>query len=298
MSTITKTAQRALVIDGLWRLPLGICQFENFRAWRLSDQFPEDCKATFTGDVIFLETPDSLRWGDRSDRPHGVDENMPGFLIDDWLQVPFEAFTFDGFRAWAHSAGFPTTIKATYADGSIEIDMSPEEQESHGKLKVQIVGRLGAIIEKEQLGDLLVERTMLTCAKADLSTEPDILFCSWQSYRTGRVVPREWKEHSGRYVEIAGAPDLVIELISNSSEAKDKRTLKRKYWKAGIPEYWLIDARGEAIDFQIFRRGKRGYQAVEPDPQGYRRSAVLNRSFRITRRLNPVGRYAYRLLHR
>lgn len=213
MSTITKTAQRALTIDGRWRLPLGIRKLDQFRAWWLSDQFPEDCKATFTGDLIFLETPDSLRWGDRRDRPHAVDENMPGFLIDDWLQVPFDAFTFDGFRAWAHSDGFPTTIKATYADGSIEIDMSPEEQESHGKLKVEIVVELGRYIRAQRIGDLLVERTMLTCAKADLSTEPDILFCSWQSYRTGRVVPREWKEHSGRYVEIAGAPDLVIELI-------------------------------------------------------------------------------------
>lgn len=298
MSTVTKTSQRTLTIDGCWRLPLGIRNFERFRAWRLSDQFPFDCKATFAGELIFLETPDSLKWGHRGDRSHGVDEDMPGFLIDDWLQVPFDAFTFDGFRAWAHSEHFPTTIQATYADGSIEIDMSPEEQESHGKLKVQIVVRLGAIIEKERLGDLLVERTLLTCAKADLSTEPDMLFCSWQSYRSGRVAPREWKERSGRYVEIAGAPDLVVELVSNSSEAKDKRTLKRKYWKAGIPEYWLIDARGDEIVFQIYRRGKRGYQPVEPDPKGYRRSAILKRSFRIIRRLNPVGRYAYRLLHR
>ncbi len=298
MSTATRTAQRALTINGRWRLPLDIRQFDRFRAWRFSDELPEDCKATLAGELILLETPDNLRWGGRSDRPHAVDDDLPGFLIDDWLQVPFTAFTFDGFRSWIHSDDFPTTMKATYADGSIEIDMSPEELESHGKLKVQLVVRLGALIEKEQLGDLFVERTTLSCPKADLNTEPDIMFCSWQSYRSGRVVPREGKEGSGRYVEIAGAPDLVIEIISNSSEAKDKRTLNRKYWKAGIAEYWLIDARGDEIDFQIYWRGKRGYQPVEPDPKGYRRSAALNRKFRITRRLNPIGRYAYRLLHR
>lgn len=298
MSAATGISRQVLIVDGRWSLPLDLRRVDQVRAWRSSEEFPDDCKAKLAGNVVRLQTPDRLEWGHRRDRPRAINCEAPGFVIDDWLHVPFDAFTFDGFRSWAHSDCFPTTMKATYADGSIEIDMSPEEQESHGKLKVELVVELGRIIRTRRLGDLFVERTMLSCPKADLNTEPDLLFCSWQSYRSGRVKPREWKEHSGRYVEITGAPDLVIEIVSNSSEAKDKRTLKRKYCMAGISEYWLIDARGETIDFQIFRRGKRGYQPVDSDTKGYRRSTVLGRSFRLTRRLNPIGRYAYRLIHR
>jgi hypothetical protein len=45
--------------------------------------------------------------------------------------------------------------------------------------------------------------------------------------------------------------------------------LRQQYYFAGIPEYWLINARGDDVDFQILARGADDYVAVVPDTTGY-----------------------------
>jgi Uma2 family endonuclease len=55
----------------------------------------------------------------------------------------------------------------------------------------------------------------------------------------------------GDYIEILGSPDLVVEIVSDSSVRKDTTLLRDAYWKAGVREYWLFDARGAEIRFDI-----------------------------------------------
>ena len=50
-----------------------------------------------------------------------------------------------------------------------------------------------------------------------------------------------------------------MEIVSPSSVSKDKKHLRECYYRAGIPEYWLIDARGEDVEFDILRRGEEKY---------------------------------------
>jgi len=52
-------------------------------------------------------------------------------------------------------------------------------------------------------------------------------------------------------LELEGTPDMVLEVVSASSVVKDTETLLQLYWQAGIPEYWLVDARGEALEFTV-----------------------------------------------
>ena len=77
--------------------------------------------------------------------------------------------------------------------------------------------------------------------------------------------------------------------MSDSSVRKDLVTLKSGYFNAGIPEYWLIDARGDTIHFEIFARGPDGYVASAA-------SAVFGMPFRLERVKNRAGRSDYRLL--
>lgn len=74
--------------------------------------------------------------------------------------------------------------------------------------------------------------------------------------------------------------------------------MREVYFKAGVPEYWLIDACREQIDFRMLVRGEDGYQAVEADADGYLSSPVFGASFLLTRRLDPLGEFEYRLLQR
>ncbi|SFC20828.1 Uma2 family endonuclease [Butyrivibrio sp. YAB3001] len=40
---------------------------------------------------------------------------------------------------------------------------------------------------------------------------------------------------------IFGAPDLIIEILSDSTKSKDMKTKLAKYMNAGVREYWMID---------------------------------------------------------
>ena len=82
--------------------------------------------------------------------------------------------------------------------------------------------------------------------------------------------------------------------MSASSVEKDRETLPDLYWRAGIPEYGVVDARGDRLEFDIFRREPGGYTAV-PKRGGWLRSRVFGRSFRLTRQFDDVGNPEYTL---
>lgn len=216
-------------------------------------------------------------------------------LYEEAVHIPAYVVDLASFRRWAHSDEFPEHGKITFVEGEIIIDVSPEEIECHNKVRRDIQGVLGKLLESNDIGELLPDGTMFVNEEADVSNEPDLLFYSWNSLRSGRVSYREWVEGSGRLVEVVGSPDMVMEVVSRSSVLKDTRILRESYFKAGVPEYWLIDARGDEIDFQILTRGENGFGPVQPDDTGYRQSPVFGCTFLLSRSLNPVGGYRYQL---
>lgn len=298
-----KTRRRELVLEGDLHVPLAALDFEKFRQWRASYRFPGNIKASYLGGTVCIET--GIDWSMHYGSGHTADNgpppemrNEPCFCIDGCFYVPDTAFELEGFRDWVHSDWFPEKVKATFIAGSIEVEVSPEELESHGKLKVELVIELGRMIKRRRLGDLFTDSSTVVLPPANVSTEPDLVFCSWDGYRSGRVKMHERVEGSDRFVELVGAPDLVVEVVSRDA-GKDQKRLRRKYWQAGIAEYWLIDARGKKpIRFQLLTRGEAGYEPIAPDAQGYRYSPTFQRRFKMVRRTNPVGRYDYRLLQR
>jgi len=226
------------------------------------------------------------------------DVKNAAIVIDNELRVPGDVFSLEKFRDWAHSPDFPPSGWISYIAGEIEVEMSPEEIQTHNKVKISLGGGMLVWVEKRELGEVLGDRAFLVNEVADLATEPDLIFVSWKSLRSGRVRYAERKKGSKRYVEVVGSPDLVVEVVSDGSVRKDTVLLRERYWRAGIPEYWLVDARGEEVIFRLLCRKARGYAEAAPDAKGYRRSAVLGGWFSLTRRRNPVGGWAYKLLAR
>lgn len=75
---------------------------------------------------------------------------------------------------------------------------------------------------------------------------------------------------------LEGPADLVIELISDRSLARDRDDKFYEYQAAGVPEYWIIDPRPgkERADFyQLMSAGK--YQAALQDANGRYFATVL-----------------------
>ena len=219
-------------------------------------------------------------------------------IFEDLVRVPADVFNLERFREWAHSDEFPETGHISFIDGEVEIDMSPEELSSHNRIKRDLSTDLNVFVRKTDLGELLVDGAFLVNTAARLATEPDLMYCTWQTVRAGRVEFAPSVEGSDQLVEVRGSPDLVCEIVSKGSVRKDTVRLRKAYFDAGIREYWLIDARGKILDFHILTRSKKGYVAVTSDADGFRRSPVLRRHFRIVRRKNQVGGACYRLLSR
>ena len=87
---------------------------------------------------------------------------------------------------------------------------------------------------------------------------------------------------------------MVLEVVSDSSVDKDTVLLRDLYWQAGIAEYWLVDARGERLSFDILRHTSKGYTAVRRQ-SGWLKSSVFNKSFRLTRRFDKQDNPEYTL---
>ena len=219
--------------------------------------------------------------------------------IEDELVLPTNVQSLADFRSWAASIRFPDRGRIDYLGRCIEVDMSPEDLLTHGKVKVELVRVLAQRVTLEELGELFSDRTRFSCPEADLSCEPDVLFVSEESLESGRarLVPHA-SGQPGRYIEIEGAVDLVVEVVSDRSVAKDTRDLPPRYHRAGVQEYWLVDARGEELVYRIEQRGPTAFEPAALDADGYQLSTVLGRRYRLERRTNRKGRAMFRLLER
>ena len=210
------------------------------------------------------------------------------------LHIPADATTLAGFRAWVGSDDFPEKIRTTFISGEVYLDMSQEELETHNKVKTVICSTVYFLNEKTKRGTVYTDGVLLTNEEPDVSNNPDGMFILRESIAKGRVrlVPR--RREAGQYVEIEGTPDWVLEVVSVNSVRKDTQELRVAYQKARIPEYWLIDARGEEIDFQILIWHKDGYRS-QTDKKGWQRSKVFGHSFRLVRRKDDLGLWEYTL---
>jgi Uma2 family endonuclease len=208
--------------------------------------------------------------------------------------VPTRALTLAGFRDWATSPDFPEHVRVAFIDGEVFLDMSNEDPESHVGVKTEVYTVLGPLVRAEKSGKFYSDGVLVSNEEAGLSSNPDASYGSRQSLQSGRVrvVPHERRR--GRYREIEGTPDWVLEVVSDSSVEKDTERLRAAYHRAGIPEYWLIDARGDALVFTILHWRKGGYRAAAVK-DGWQRSKVFGREFRLLREQDEFGLWEYTL---
>ena len=221
---------------------------------------------------------------------------MATVLFEERVEVPLGVRCLADFRRWALSEEFPDKGRIDFITGRIEVDMSPEDIFCHGALKSEIAGVLQRRVKRGKLGLLLIDATRISSPEADLSCEPDIVFVSHEAHDSGRVklVPKA-SGQPGRYVEIEGPPDLVVEVVSDTSATKDTRRLPAAYHRAGVREFWLADARGEQPWLLVHRAGPNGYEPVERDGEGFQPSAVFGCRFRLETARDHRGNWTFDL---
>jgi Uma2 family endonuclease len=218
-------------------------------------------------------------------------------LLEGGLRIPAGVQDFEEFRRWSHSDQFPEQGRIDYLQGDVEVDMSPEDLLTHGTPKAAIAAGLFAVVVKAGRGLVFIDRARVASPAAGLSVEPDIVVALRESLAVNRVrmVPKS-PPLPDRYIELEGAPDLVVEILSDSSVNKDRKRLPELYAQAGIPELWLADARHEPLSFEIWTLGKAGYTRVPAEAPGadaWTTSPLLGRRFRLRRHEIQEPRYVY-----
>ncbi len=160
---------------------------------------------------------------------------MSSVLIEDRLAIPLNVRSLRQFRTWMRSPSFPETGRIDYIAGNIEVDISPEQFFSHSGPKTAIARTLAALIHTAKLGYLAIDRMRYVNSLADLSCEPDVIFVSFESLQAGivRLIPDK-QGTPDSCLELEGAVDLVVEIVSKSSVAKDTRRLPQAYFAAGV----------------------------------------------------------------
>lgn len=103
----------------------------------------------------------------------------------------------------------------------------------HQKLSQRLMRLLGNFIHDNQLGEL-VSAPMDVVFNANDTMQPDILFVSNERLS---IIDRQVK----------GAPDFIVEILSDGNTAKEMSYKKHIFETHGVREYWLINLEKQTI---------------------------------------------------
>jgi Uma2 family endonuclease len=116
-----------------------------------------------------------------------------------------------------------------------EVHLSPSRSTKHQMILGNTSVSLGIYVKSARLG-VLFPAPLDVCLSPDTALQPDLIFIS--SERVG-IVLEDF---------VAGAPDLVVEVVSPSTAAHDRVTKLPIYAEAGVPEAWLIDSQAKTVE--------------------------------------------------
>ena len=198
----------------------------------------------------------------------------------------------DRFLDWVASDEFPAGLKASLINGKLWLEPRVDDYAHHNLLKGAVFAALRAYGRETRRGEAFVDGAMVVLPPDDPTAtgrEPDCGFNLFESFSSGRLEVRPRTE--GGSGAIHGQPDLLAECLSDGSVEKDTVDLRATYLRMGVREYWILDGRGDALDFTLLTRADDAAEWTEalPAADGSRLSPVLDRRVRVERGTNPIG---------
>jgi Uma2 family endonuclease len=175
----------------------------------------------------------------------------------------------------------PAALKFTYEDYCLlpedrryevidgEPFVTPAPTLMHQAVKMRLVRILEDFVAASGSGVVLDAPVDVLLSRHDIF-QPDILLIS--GGRRGIL--------GEKYVD--GAPDLVVEVLSPSTESRDRDAKAKRYATFGVREMWLVDPAAKTIEVMV------------NDGEGFRREAIYGegenvRSTILTGLVFPAG---------
>jgi Uma2 family endonuclease len=126
-----------------------------------------------------------------------------------------------------------------------ELYVTPPPLEPHQKGSTNLVGYIWRYVHERRLGTVY-SAPFGVVLDDENGVQPDIVYVSRE--REGLIAERG----------LEGAPDLVVEILSRSTQARDRGVKMKRYATSGIPHYWIVDPRGRALE--AYRLVEQGYE--------------------------------------
>jgi Uma2 family endonuclease len=123
--------------------------------------------------------------------------------------------------------------KAEFINGEIVIH-SPVKKE-HTEVVGALYKVLDVFVRLAKMGFVGYEKVLTALTRNDY--EPDIVFFNAQK-------SEHFKKGHWKYP----APDLVVEVLSESTESRDRGIKFQDYAAHGVQEYWIIDPAEESVE--------------------------------------------------
>jgi Uma2 family endonuclease len=116
-----------------------------------------------------------------------------------------------------------------------EVIMHSPARYQHTNVRSLLARLLSTYVDHHELGWVGEEKVLVTLTRNDF--EPDIVFY-------GREKAAALKPDQLQFP----APDLVVEVLSETTEARDRGVKLEDYAAHGIREYWLVDPEREFVE--------------------------------------------------
>ena len=156
----------------------------------------------------------------------------------------------------------PDDTRYELLDG--ELILSPSARTAHQRTSGNIYYSLRTFVEENKLGEVFHAPYDVVLDDFNV-VQPDILFVSSE------------RSHIITDLNIQGAPDLVIEILSPSTARRDRTQKRALYERRGVPEYWLASADAKSVQVLTLQDGEyrvagiytAGQTVVSPLLQGF-----------------------------
>ena len=145
---------------------------------------------------------------------------------------------------YAEFARLPESGSTRYEIIDDELYVTPAPGVRHQRVVKRLVRTLDDFVEAHSLGEVFISPLDVLFGQGDY-VEPDVLFV--RKDRADVVTDRG----------IDGPPDLVVEVLSPSTEPRDRGIKLERYRHYGVPEYWIVDPDEQTVE---------AWRAAEPTP--------------------------------
>jgi len=150
---------------------------------------------------------------------------------------------------------------AEWVDGEVILTMPPKDR--HQDIVLFLASLLRILLDLTGTGKVRTAPLEVYLPKRPASREPDIV-----------VVLEENLRNLGEE-RFTGAPDLLVEVISEDSVRRDRVEKFLEYEREGVREYWLFDSRPAHYSVEAFALEAGVYTPIGVDHEGWLQSLVL-----------------------